>query len=326
MSDSAPLLFIHYGPAAYLKTTLLAAVRSNPAKIVIFLGDETNRKMVPRGVEFQAFEPIARESKLITTFRSVFQPLSGAAHRFRKEGGTDFWLRFVFERWLILDQFVRNAGISNFWLFDSDTLIGAELASREGRLEPFDATEQCNGHCLNGFIKDSRLIPDYVEFMVGLFQNENYLQGQRDRLLANPGLAFTEMDAWQTFRQQKQLKTWHLQKPIDGEAFDDALGITKGWVTASEKIRGRIPIKKIVIDRRGGFFAFQESGGASVRMLTLNLSWLPDYCYGRFFPFCRPVPLLSFEASCCRAVNLREPVLDRLNGWWWKFRGQPFMK
>jgi len=322
MGDSAPIIFIHYGPAAYLKTTLLAAQQSNPGKKILFLGDETNQKLVPRGVDFQAFEPIARESRLIPPFRSIFQPLSGSAHRFHKEGGTDFWLSFVFERWLILDQFVRNFGISRFWLFDSDTLIGADLELRERRLEPYDATEQCDGQCLNGYIKDTRLITEYAEYMVGLFRNETYLRSQKERLVKNPGLAFTEMDAWQSFRQEKRLKTRHLQQPLEGEAFDDALGITKGWLTASEKIRGRIPIKKIEIDRRGGFFAFQEPAGTPVRMLTLNLSWLPDYMYARFFPACRATGQLDYQPGSAREPSFREPFWNCCQQSWWQFRNR----
>lgn len=309
-SESPPILFIHYGASAYLKYTLAGAAKSNPGKQVHFLGDEHNRRFCPRGVRFHAMRDF-EESPQLSEFRKVFQPISGDGHRFNKQGGVDTWLRFVFERWFIIRAFLNAQRISRFWTFDSDTLIACDLGLREARFEGLAATEQCRGCCLNGLINSTALVEGYTNAMIGLFRDEAYLEKQRERLKVHRGLAFNEMDAWQSYRDEVRPATRALGSPCEGEVFDDALGIPNDYVPASSKVRGRIPLKKVMVDRRGAAWALLEKTSDPVRLLTLNLSWMPDYFYKRLISVCRPLGQLEYDESLCRELDLHEPLLTK---------------
>lgn len=310
VADKAPIVFVHYGPSAYLRHTLSAARRSNPGKKIIFLGDETNRRFCPRNVEFLPWSDLAQGSKL-DRFRTVFQPIEGARHKFNKQGGTKRWLAFVFERWFYIENLVAQLRVTRFWTFDSDTMVAADLTPREQRFAACQTTEQCRGNCLNGLVNDTCVVSGYTDCMLGLFENEAFIQQQRERLRTHDGLCFNEMDAWRHYRDNNRVTTTALGDVCEGEMFDDALAITKGYKVAAVKVNGRIPVKKTCIDTRGGAFAF-PLGAPPARLITLNLSWLPDFIYSRIGRICRPLGKLDYEPALCAELNLRTPLLVRL--------------
>jgi len=309
---SKPLIFVHYGPSEYLGAVLAAARLSNPGKEIYFLGDESNQKFVPTGVSFLRLDDF-RTGNLLEEFQSIFVPIAGRAHHFNKSGGVETWLRFVFERWFVILEFLRARAIESFWIFDSDTMIAGDLTERESRFAGLDATEQCGGCCLNGYISSVAVVEGYCRKMVDLYRRPEYLDFQRERLKIHSGLAFNEMDAWQTHRHEAGLHTLPLGVPCDGEAFDDALAITAGWQKSATKVRGRIPVKRLVRDRRGGYFAFREEDGEPIRLVTLNLSWLPDYVYRKLLPGCQPVANLPYDGAYMREVDFSEPLGVRLS-------------
>lgn len=311
MADPTPIIFIHYGPAAFLRPVFYAARRSNPHAPIHFLGDATNRHLVPQSVNYHAISDYTC-GPMLEAFSQRFVPIAGSRHHYNKSGGVDTWLRFVFERWFVILEFLDARKIGAFWIFDSDTLIAGALSPRELSLQGLDATEQCVGCCLNGYVSSREVVRAYCQKMIDLYRTPSYLEAQRERLKIHTGLAFNEMDAWQTHRDEKRLLTRPLGSPCESEAFDDALAITSGWQTAAAKIRGRIPVKRLARDNRGGFFAFEEKEGTPVRLVTLNLSWLPDYVYQLLAPGCLPVERLPYNAAFCREVDFSEPLFEQL--------------
>jgi hypothetical protein len=307
---SSPILFIHYGRENYLKYTLSAARASNPDKNVILIGDAHNRDCVPAGIGFEEIADYTFGHDL-GEFHSRFVPIAGSNHRFTKCGGTDTWLRFVFARWFILKNFAESRGLNEFWTFDSDTLVTTPLASEENRFRSFDATEQCGGRCLNGFIHSTDLIRSYCKEIITVFGNADLLEKQRARLRQHSGLAFNEMDVWQYHRDRLGLKTVRLGYPYEGEAFDDALAIHSGWKKAPVQVRDHIPVKYLERDARGGFFAFHGVDGSPVRLMTLNLSWLPDYVFRLLLPGCGSGPRFPYDNSFTRIVDFSEPLFKK---------------
>jgi len=307
----APIIFVHYGPSVFLRPVLAAARQSNPDRPIWFLGDASNRQLVPGNIQYRSFEDYSGGESL-RAFRNHFFPISGSRHHFNKAGGIETWLRFVFERWFFILDFLESENIGSFWIFDSDTLIAADLSLREPDFLGLDATEQCAGCCLNGFVSSREIVRAYCATMIALYRRPQYLQAQRERLKVHSGLAFNEMDAWQTHRDEMGLKTKALGIPWNGEAFDDALAITKGWQRAPDKVRGRISVKRLARDSRGGYFAFEEKTGLPVRLATLNLSWLPDYLYWALIGGCGPTGKLSFDSAFCDEVDFSEPLSDQI--------------
>ncbi len=307
-SDAAPIIFIHYGDAGYLRHTLAAARRSNPDKSIILLGDAANRHFARAGITHHDMADFANGS-LISTFDTVFQLIKGESHNYRKLKGADFWTRFVFRRWFIIQEFITRQNITKFWTFDSDTLILAPLAPREARFAAYDCTEQCRGKCLNGFVPNASIVRRYVERINDLFQRPEYLEEQRLFFRTHKGLAFTEMSAYETFRTEDQLHTFHLERPVHGEAFDDALCFTENFAVHPDKIKGRLAIKDLHLHPAGAVFVTQRSSQEQIRLLTLNLSWMPDYIFRRLAA-CASDGAAPLSRQPMQRLDLREPLGD----------------
>ena len=325
MISSAPIIFIHYGPANYLRWTLQCAHRTNPGKRIVLLGDETNWKSAGKAAEFFRYKDFSGSVDL-AEFDRVFRVIQGNRHRFTKHGGVEAWLSFVFRRWFIIAEFLRREEIDRFWIFDSDTLILAPLDPWQKRFAGVDATTQCQGECLNGWVGSRNLVERYTRCVVELFKDPAYLDAQRERLRTHSGLAFNEMDAFCEFRRRTGLRTMRASSVIGGEAFDDALAFVDGYEPAPAPVQGRTAIKRLWTSPRGGVWA--KTGGEFVRLITCNMSWMPDYLWSRVLDTVKAdFPVAAgpqVDPKLLRDVNLREPFGERcfrwLHGKIWRLR------
>lgn len=313
-----PILFIHYGPAHYLWWTLAVARRSNPNKRIVLLGDATNQRSVRGVAEFVDFESLSGTEKE-QEFQRVFQVIQGERHRFNKANGVEFWLKFVFRRWFLIEAFLEREGLDSFWTFDSDTLVLADLSAREERFSSVAATAQCKNQCLNGWIGSRELVSRYTRSILDQFSDKAFLEAQRERLKVHAGLSFNEMDAFAEFRRRESVKTWHGEKPIDGEIFDDALAFSEGFEVAPEKVLGKTAIKRLWSDGRDIYARHLESG-KFVRLMTCNMSWMPDYMWRRVMDASKGGGLERPESRVesgpdwarIRAISTDEPVMASL--------------
>ncbi len=321
--SGVPIIFIHYGPAFYLRRTLNCTGRTNPDKRIILLGDPSNREHVCNGVEFVDFKTLTGGVK-DRAFQDVFQIIQGRRHRFNKHGGGETWLTFVFRRWILIEEFLQREGIDSFWTFDSDTLVLAPLDPRESRFRDVDSTTQCRGECLNGWIGSRNLVDRYTRCIIGLFKDPAYLDAQRERLTTHAGLAFNEMDAFAEFRRRESLRTWPGETPINGEIFDDALAFVEDFEIAPEKVLGKTVIKRLWTDGKS-IFARRSASGQFVRLLTCNMSWMPDYMWRRIIAATRGGEVArsrvedresraagGLREDSLREISVKEPVVDRI--------------
>lgn len=310
---SAPLIFVHYGVSPYLPRTFRCAVHSNPAKRIIFIGDRSNRSAAHSSVEF--FDSaLLEDTREVGEFGALFQPIQGERHTFSKAGGITKWLRFVFLRWFFVSELLRREAIENFWIFDSDTLLLAPLAAREKRFSDYETTTQCRDCCLNGLVGSRELVERYTKCMLSLFGDQDYLDSQRERLKQQPGLAFNEMDAFCEFRRRENVRTFHAAQPLEGEFFDDALAYDANFEASPVKVAGRIQVKRLWCSPDGALYARHLASGRFVRMITCNLSWLPDYVWKKLTPFCltpaqdaKVKPPVEAEL---REIDLSQPLTD----------------
>lgn len=313
MAKSSPIVFIHYGAADYLGRSLRCAVRSNPDKQVFLLGDSNNRFLGGDGVLFVDCGDLASEAA--TKFDTVFTPIEGSRHKFNKSGGTKKWLTFVFRRWFVIAEFLRRQNIDRFWTFDSDTLVLGPLGPREKHFASYEATSQCRDCCLNGWIGSRHLVERYTECMLSLFQDEYYLATQRARIRKQAGLAFNEMDAFCEFRRRENVRTCHAAEPLEGEFFDDALAYDANFEVSPYKVAGRIQVKRLWSSPDGAIYARHLETNCFVRMITCNLSWLPDYIGEKLSQFCfTPEHSAQIRApieSELREVDLSQPLIQK---------------
>jgi hypothetical protein len=314
MPTQAPIVFIHYGAADYLARSLHCAVRANPNKEVFLLGDQDNRRFGKDGVAF--IDCADLNSDDTACFDAVFEPIEGTRHKFNKPGGTEKWLRFVFRRWFLIAEFLQRKRIDRFWIFDSDTLILAPLSPRGKRFAACETTTQCRDCCLNGFVGSRKLVKRYTKCILSLFGDRDYLESQRERMKQQAGLAFTEMDAFGEFRRQENVQTFHAAQPLEGEFFDDALAYDADFEASPHLISGRISVKRLWQSLDGAIYAKHLASGCYVRMVTCNLSWLPDYVGKKLSRFClTPEQDASVRPPIeeeLREVDLSQPWTDKI--------------
>jgi len=259
--------------------------------------------------EFQSTERVHR-------FHAVFQPIEGTRHRLSKRSGNEQWLRFIFERWFLVSEFLRKQNIDRFWTFDSDTLLLAPLAGREKRFASYDATTQCRDCCLNGWIGSRHVVERYTDCILALFEDENYLATQRERIKQHTGLAFNEMDAFGEFRRRENVRTFHAARPLDGEFCDDSLAYDANFEASPHKVAGRIQVKRLWSSPDGALYAKHLETDRFVRMITCNLSWLPDYIGEKLARFCltpeQDAKVKPPVESELREVDLSQPLTDKI--------------
>lgn len=310
-----PIIFIHYGPSGYLFQTLYSAARSNPGKDIFLLGDKTNRHLVPASVKYAALEDFSRSDDL-AEFETVFRALHGSRHKFTKHGGVDTWLRFVFRRWFILADFIRESGVKSFWTFDSDSLTLAPLGLRENRFQAYDSTTQCRDCCLNGYVGSRTLVERYTRCIIDLFKDSAFLDAQKKRLEKQAGLAFNEMDAFCEFRRRENVKTFHAARPLEGEFLDDALAFDSKFETSARKVRDDIRIKRLWRDQHGALYAHHLESDRIVRMITANLSWLPDYVGRNLVRFSltpeQDAKVVPPKKTDLQEIKISQPLTDKI--------------
>ena len=314
-SINISLIFVHYGKTSYLRQNLVAAARANPTIRKFLLGDHTNRLSARSVAEFVDFQTL-RCNEERAAFDAVFTPIQGERHRFNKLGGMENWLRFVFLRWFFICELLRREQIERFWTFDSDTLILAPLAIRAERFAGYESTTQCRDCCLNGFIGSRSLVERYINCIVELFKDQQYLDRQRERLKQQAGLAFNEMDAFCEFRRRESVRTFHAAQPLEGEFFDDALAYDTNFEPSPHKIKSQIVVKRLWRSPEGALYAKHLESGRFVRMVTCNLSWLPDYVGRKLARFCltpaQDAKVKPPADSDLRELDLSQPIGDKL--------------
>ncbi|MEM1005872.1 MAG: hypothetical protein AAGK26_10835 [Pseudomonadota bacterium] len=270
----SPLVFCHYGNAAYLQYTLRCARRTNPDSRLVLLGDDEN-KATARNAGWEHFDYRDFRSNRQDDFNSVYKPIQGRKHkRLHQFKGKKDWLKFVFERWYHIEGFVTENSFDRFWHFDSDTMILRKLAGYERALSRYDYTTQCNAACLNGYVR-TRLLTDYNAHTIGLFEDAQFLDNQQREFDEKyPEYAFTEMRAFFEFTQNTDAKGLHLMTFSADEVFDDALRQKHGFETVNYHKDEFVKDVRFNGDRITGM-----RDGREIAFVTLNMSWLPILAY-----------------------------------------------
>lgn len=275
MSSPNPIIFTHYGYSAYLSKSLKCAKLTNQSTKVILIGDENNLELATSNqVEHHHFNSLV-ESDLRTEFYRVFKPIKGAFHPLIRNGRN--WLMYVFERWFYVYELAQKMQIESFWHFDSDTIVLKDLSKFSEYFSDYDSTEQCNGECLNGFVK-TKILEQYLTVINQLFSDEHFLKIQQDEFdTLNPEYAFTEMRAWVEAKKKLSFNICYVGKIINGMTWDDH--IVQGQALGYEMIllKSGQTMKNIYWDN--GFYCYNKHLQQSVEFVALNLSHSPVFVF-----------------------------------------------
>lgn len=291
--DSVPIIFIHKtnlkGDLSFLKYTLSLASKTNKNKNLYFLGDDLNKKYpINNAWNYYNIDEFSNSQQL-NIFEKVYKYVGNPKHG-RKE-----WVKFVFKRWFIINNFIKEKKIEKFWTFDSDNLILTDLSLQEYKFKDYDCTEQCNGMCINGFINNSKIINKYVDKINELFLREEYLN-QVIKEIGNNPWAFTEMKAYSTFKEEEKIKTIPLNTIINNETFDECLCQEHNMEMTNNNIffnkifeflrlsKFYRPIKKLYF-KDGKIFEKHLKDNNLVKVNTINMSWLSLGYYKKIYHY-----------------------------------------
>jgi hypothetical protein len=317
-----PLLLIHYGDSSYLPYVIKIARRFNPRREIMFLGDENNEYLTALGVSHYPLDRL-RASPELRYFNRFYHRIVNK--RYPKPG----WAEFVLQRWFMINTFITKHDIDQFWTFDSDNFILTNLSPFESQLAQYDCTSQCNGHCLNGFISNKGIVRKYVQKMIDLISDDDYVSSWQDKYFTNPRLFYNEMEAFIVFVQEAGLRNFHLAQIHGGAMFDDSITYDNGMELYSGTIKGR-SVKKLYM-HDGQIYCRHLASGSFIRMNNLNLSWMPKYIFPRLFGYIvsRRSPRAFTELDLLRAPvsyhvkwfirnQIPQPIRDRLSrGVYW---------
>lgn len=263
-----PIIFCHYGCSDYLCYVLNQARYSNPNTRIVLLGDDSNKSIaVKASVEHRCFDNYAN-TKEINTFNEVYKHVAGRNHGRKK------WTNFVFKRWFYIYSFLKEQGINDFWHFDSDNMILDNLNAHSYKFDSYDCTEQCGSSCLNGYVSGINVVFGYLKTINSLFLNDQYIAEQESNLINYPTFAFTEMRAYTVYRDKNSIRSTRLNKIINAETFDDCICFEDGYVQYKFQIDNR-SLKQIYFNNKGEIFFKNTKDDQYVRVVTLNLSWVP---------------------------------------------------
>ncbi len=281
MTDSIPIIFIHYGNSDYLKYTLTFAKYYNPDKEIILLGDKKNKHFEKIGIRHYMIEDFS-SSPQIKEFHRVFKVVGRDDFEMRgKDNGKSaddkgiFWLKFVFLKMFIMYNFVKQHDIQSFWTFDTDNLVVGSLQELESELSAYDNTELNEGMSMHGLISNIEVLGKYINGINELFLDESYLQTQRNELLKLPRhYSYTEMRAYVECKKRYGFKTYYLSQSNNAYVFDNKFMKSDGMQVRKYDHAVLSQIKNIFIDDEGRFFFQSSTDNHLVRVYSIDCSWL----------------------------------------------------
>ena len=184
---------------------------------------------------------------------------------------------YVFERWFYIYELSQELKLESFWHFDSDTMILQNLSGFIEIFSDYDSTEQCNGNCLNGFIK-TKILKQYLQVINQLFSDDNFLKTQQDEFdTLNPEYAFTEMRAWLKTKEKLSFNTCHIGKVLNGITWDDCIVLGQDIGYDMTQLKSGQIMKNMYWD--SGFYCYNNHLQKSVQFVCINLSHSPIFVF-----------------------------------------------
>lgn len=112
-----PIIFVHMGKHFYLENAVRLARFYNPDSQIFLLGDSSNKFLVKYGISHFSMDEYSEEAE---EFRSYYVHMSSNYEKFEL---------FCFQRWFIIQAFVRRHKIDRFICIDSDVLVYSNLTA-----------------------------------------------------------------------------------------------------------------------------------------------------------------------------------------------------
>jgi len=226
MSDALPIIFIHKGDSFYLKYALMNANKFNPDSRVILLGDG-----VSTYPDFVEYHKISDYSKSALYFRSIYKHMSKTPESIE---------RFCFERWFILDEFLRVNNLKKAFTIDSDVLLFEDITKDSINFIEFSFTlaHKASGGLV--FINSSAAIHRFCKFVLSLYEDKSLkiVKANLAREVKKFGMGnISDMSVFKEFYKKNSNEIGEITEIINDSTYDSMINGDQGGFEMDDGIK-----------------------------------------------------------------------------------------
>lgn len=167
---------------------------------------------------------------------------------------------------------------------------------------------------MNGFIRSIKILDGYINKINELFQNELYLNEQLKDFQLHPEWAFTEMRAYNTYKNDSNINSIRLNTIIKNETFDDCICNQDGYEMDNQS---KTPnnIKKLYKNKHNLIFCYHLEEKRFIKMNSLNMSWVPNYFFDKIFQITKKsnTKIFKNKKEVFKAIIFKKPLKYKYN-------------
>lgn len=161
-----PLILVHKGNSSYLKSVVAHNYAFNKDADIYLLGDDENCK-----IPFVKHYMMEQYSATAAAFAKIYEHMSSNPYQF--ELG-------CFQRWFIINEFVRQQGIEHFLYLDSDVLLFCNVKEVFNHFLQYDFTIS-QGHSPHIALFNSESLNRFSNYITELYKRPDYIERFRLR-------------------------------------------------------------------------------------------------------------------------------------------------
>lgn len=209
------LVFIHCGHSDYLEHSLRQARTTNPFAKICLIGDSSNNRY-----PFVEHVPMANHFESAERFSRVY--------RHYNSNGYNYEL-FNFQRWFILNDFLKANQISKCVYLDSDVMVYADLSAEFRKFEWFDFTLASMICGCTFFLNRPDALDEFCRFVTDVYSGKD--RYHLDKLVAHYtclkrnrfGGGVCDMTAFELYHLRHYDTIGEVTHIIEGSAYDPSL-------------------------------------------------------------------------------------------------------
>lgn len=263
--EALPIIFDYIGPSFYLRYALENAKKFNPNSRIILLGEDVSN--IPDFVEYY---PISEYNKSALKFRKVYKHMSN---------NTESVERFCFERWFVINEFVKKHKIKKFLTCDSDVLLFENITNdfyKNYACCDVTLANKTSGGFM--FVGNPKALDNYCKLTYKLFSDpkekrifEKFWAGYKK---TGKDGGINDMMAWAEYYKRNSKKVGEITDIFDNATYD------AGFLTRQNvEMDGKI--KKVIFENNLPY-CIEKNTSKKIRMKCLHFQG-PTKFYMKYF-------------------------------------------
>ena len=235
-----PLITIHKGNPFYLKNALHHASYYNHDSDIILLGDAANKALERGNIHHHLIEDYMESANV---FASKYKHMSMNQY--------DYEL-FCFQRWFIIQCYVKAHNLQEFFVFDSDVLLYCNVTSELKNFHNYDFI-LCNNRILSSTLMNQNSLNKFADFILQRYSDPiafNELEiiykscfDEKGQLLKIEGV--NDLTMVDLYLKHFSLRVLDLGIPVNGVFFDSKINSSDNFALDHRGLKKTIWINNL---------------------------------------------------------------------------------